>query len=206
MIQWDGLTYIQRVSVPLGPNCFPFFIMIGGFFGTKTNIHLNFTTQSNEMRPYGLRRCIRCPKKYGEAIKVRTSTLAPSRDLDFACEQSEHPQRPLDDRYIRNAAVLPDLRLPSCNGALSAEEKTPNNMPASHPEPLMIHGFMIPEYQQIYHSVVDPLLFSPCGALTAYSLQLGCDIKDHLFEELAYPTLQISEQPNGRVEVTHPLH
>ena len=65
----------------------------------------------------------------------------------------------------------------------------------------MIHGFTVPEYQQTYHSVVDPLLCSPCGQLTAYSLELGRTIKEHLFRELAYPTLQFSEQPNGKVEV-----
>ncbi|XP_050934843.1 uncharacterized protein C22orf31 [Lates calcarifer] len=154
------------------------------------------------MRPYGLRRSIRCPKKYGEAIKERTHMLAPSQDLDFVCEQSDmHPQKPLDDRYVRNAAVLPDFKLPHGDRALFTEERTSCGVSAGQPEPLMIHGFTVPEYQQTYHSVVDHLLFSPCGKLTAYSLELGRNIKEHLFEELAYPTLQISEQPNGKVEV-----
>nr|XP_043888531.1 uncharacterized protein C22orf31-like [Solea senegalensis] len=155
------------------------------------------------MRPYGLRRSIRCPKKYGEAIKERTSMLAPSQDLDLVSEQSEaHPQKKtLDDKYIRNAAVVPDLKQTCDEEALSTEDKTCSCASTSQPCSLMIHGFTVPEYQQMYHSVVDPLLLSHCGKLTAYSLQLGRNIKEQLFTELAYPTLQISEQPNGRVEV-----
>ncbi len=128
--------------------------------------------------------------------------LAPSYDLDLVREQSEaDPQKPLDDRHIKNAAILPNLKLPHSDGALTAEERTSNNVSTSQPGSLMIHGFTVPEYQQTYHSVVDPLLFSPCGKLTAYSLNLGRNIKEHLFKELAYPTLQISEQPNGKLEV-----
>ena len=154
------------------------------------------------MRPYGLRRSIRCPKKYGDAIKERTSVLAPSHDLDFAHEQSEtQPQKLLDDRYIRNAAVIPDLKLPPYEGALSPEERPPTSVSSTLPGSAMIHGFTVPEYQQTYHSMVDPLLFSACGKLSAYSLGLGRNIKEQLFKELAYPTLQMSEQPNGRVEV-----
>lgn len=154
------------------------------------------------MRPYDLRRSIRCPRKYGETIKERKYMLAPSYDLDLMCEQSEaDPQKPLDDRYKRNAAVLPDLKLSHSDGALTTEERTSSRLLTSQPGPLMIHGFTVPEYQQKYHSVVDPLLFSPCGKLTAYSLELGCHVKDYLFKELVYPMLQISEQPDGRVEV-----
>lgn len=154
------------------------------------------------MRPYGLRRSIRCPKKYGEAIKERTSMLAPSHDLDFVCEPSEtHNQKPLDDRYIRNAAVIPDLKLPH-DEPHSPDGRTSSCVSTSQPGSAAIHGFTVPEYQQRYHSVVDPLLFSPCGKLTAYSLELGRNIKEQLFDVLAYPMLQISKRPNGRVEVT----
>lgn len=148
------------------------------------------------MRPYGLRQTIRCPKKYGDSAKERSSTLALNHDLDSEWEQSEQrPQKPLDDRYIRNAAVLPDIILST------PEQKTSTSAPVSQPAPLMIHGFTVPEYQQTFRSVVDPLLYGPCGKLMAYSLELGRSIKERLFEELAYPTLQISEQPDGQVEV-----
>ncbi|XP_031716476.1 uncharacterized protein C22orf31 [Anarrhichthys ocellatus] len=111
------------------------------------------------------------------------------------------PQKPLDDKYKRNAAVLPDLKLPGSDGALTTEERTSGSLSTRQPGPLMIHGFTVPEYQQTYHSVVDPLLLRPCGKLAAYSLKLGRNIKEHLFEELAYPTLQISEQSNGKLEL-----
>lgn len=154
------------------------------------------------MRPYGLRQSIRCPKKYGETVKERKYMLAPHFDSDFACEQSEaDPQKPVHDRYIRNAAALPDLKPLHNDGAFTPEKRTSSSISTSQPGPLMIHGFTIPEYQQMYHTLVDPLLRSPSGKLTAYSLELGRDIKERLFEELSYPTLQISEQPNGKVEV-----
>ena len=128
--------------------------------------------------------------------------LAPSHILDFVHEQREtQSQKPLDDRYIRNAAVIPNLKLSPDEGALSPEERTSTCVSSTKPGFVMIHGFTVPEYQQTYHSVVDPLLFSPCGKLTAYSLELGRNIKEQMFKELAYPTLQISEKPNGRVEV-----
>nr|XP_020455804.1 uncharacterized protein C22orf31 homolog [Monopterus albus] len=166
------------------------------------------TQRRNEMRPYGLRRCIRCPKKYGETIKERKYMLAPSQTLDCMNEHSEaDPAKPLDERYIRNAAVLPDVELPRIDRAFSAEEKTPSSMSTGqcggpqHQPGLRIHGFTAAEYQQTYHSVVDPLLLSPCGTLAAYSLELGRNIKERLFKELAYPMLQISEYSDGKVEV-----
>lgn len=150
------------------------------------------------MRPYGLRQSIRCPKKYGETVKERRYIPAPTSDLDLVCDQSElDPRKPLDDRHIKNAALLPDLTLPCTDRALDITDKTIN----SHQGPLLIHGFTVAEYQQTYHSVVDPLLYRSSGKLTSYSLELGRNIKEHLFEELGYPTLQISEHRNGEVEV-----
>lgn len=154
------------------------------------------------MCPYGLRRSIRCPKKYGEIIKERKNTLSPRCDLDIMCEQCKaDPQKPLEDRYIRNAAVLPHLKRPYSDVAFTTEERTSSSVSTCKPGPVMIHGFTVPEYQQTYHSVVDPLLCSPCGKLTAYSLELGRHIKEYLFQELSYPMLQILEQPHGEVEV-----
>lgn len=148
------------------------------------------------MRPYGLRQSIRCPKKYGETIKERKYLLAPAYDLHLVWEQKETDhKKPLDDRYIRNAAALPDLLdLPRSNRVVTTEE-------GNSSDELMIHGFTVRDYQQIYHSVVDPLLFKPCGKLAAYSLELGHTIKENLFRELAYPMLQMAEHPKGKVEV-----
>lgn len=153
------------------------------------------------MRSYGLRQSIRCPKKYGETIKERKYMLAPRHDLDFISEQNEEdPQKALDDKYITNAAVLPDLKVALSDLACSTEGRTTSSESSGETGPL-IHGFTVPEYQLTYHSVVDPLLFSPSGKPAAYSLELGRNIKEHLFRELAYPTLHISEHPKGKVEV-----
>lgn len=130
---------------------------------------------------YGLRQSIRGLKKYGQD----TDKYGPGN-------------KPRDDRFIRNAAVLPELRLPCDTGDLAATQEDPGPQPG----PLLIHGFTVAEYQQTYHSVMDPLLSGPCRRLRAYSLELGRRIKERLFNELAYPTLQISEQPDGKVEVT----
>ncbi|CAG6004055.1 unnamed protein product [Menidia menidia] len=154
-----------------------------------------------EMRPYDLRQSIRCPKKYGETIKERKYMLAPTHDSEVWCEQRKgDPQKPLDNRYIRNAAVLPDLSdLPQSTEVVRNKRGTKERTSS---DDLMIHGFTVPDYQQAYHSVVDPLLFRPSGKLIPYSFELGFTIKEHLFKELAYPTLQITELPNGKVEVT----
>lgn len=148
------------------------------------------------MRPYGLRQTIRCPKKYGETAKKRNYMLFPKYNLDIGNESD--PQRPIEDRYIKNAAILPDLHLPSSDNNISKEQ---SGSWSTMTEPLLIHGFTIPEYQNVYHCVVDPLLLSSSGTLTTYSLELGRTIKEHLFKELAYPTLHISEQPNGKMDM-----
>lgn len=147
------------------------------------------------MRSYELRQSIRCPKKYGETIKERKITLAPAFSVDLMLEQWD-PQRPLDERYIRNAAVLPELSgLPRGGEGVGGEGTSSGGA-------LTIHGYTVADYQQTYRSVVDPVLYRPCGTLEPYSLDLGFAIKEQLFEQLAYPTLQVSERVDGKVEVT----
>ncbi|KAK5601717.1 hypothetical protein CRENBAI_021696 [Crenichthys baileyi] len=147
------------------------------------------------MRPYELRQSIRCPKKYGEITKERNFLLAPPFDLELMFEERDS-QKPLDERYIRNAAVLPDLSdMPRRPEAVVMDKRTSSGT-------LMIHGYSVEDFQQTYHSVVDPLLYRPCGKVRPYSLELGFAIKEHLLEELAYPTLEISERADGKVEVT----
>lgn len=146
------------------------------------------------MCPYELRQSIRCPKKYGESTKRRTFT--PGHSLEDPFQQREtDPQKPLEDRYIRNAAVIPDLGPPCGGGSDDGAEATPG-------APLLIHGFTVPQYQQVYRSVVGPLLPCPRGKPAAYSLELGRVIKERLFGEVACPLLQDSEKSDGRVEVT----
>lgn len=123
--------------------------------------------------------------------------MAQASDLDLMFEPREtDPNKPIDDRYIKNAALIPDHSdLPPSRETVRKEEKTPSGH-------LIIHGFTAPDYQQMYHAVVDPLLLRPNGKLAPYSLELGLTIKEHLFQELAYPSLQTSHSPDGKMEVT----
>lgn len=164
-------------------------------FNSINLLHV-FFTGCFDMCPYGLRQSIRCPKKYGETITERKYVLVPRSDLDVAFDGADS-QKPLHQRYIRNAAVLPE---PAPRHA--DDKATPCGVSQCQPGPLLIHGFTVAEYQCTYHAVVDPLLFTPCGKPRTYSLELGRHVKEHLFAELAYPTLQISEGPNGEVGVT----
>ncbi|KAG7282527.1 hypothetical protein CRUP_020242 [Coryphaenoides rupestris] len=158
------------------------------------------------MRPYGLRRSIRCPKKYGDGIKERPDMPAVTCDLDTpvpAAQTQPIFPRPAPERFARNAAALPDLE-PSLSSPGRAQEESSSSTVTSGgppPEPMVIHGYTVAEYQCAYHSVVDPLLRAPCGETAAYSLELGRAIKERLFQELAYPTLAVLEQPGGRVAV-----
>ncbi|XP_057694563.1 uncharacterized protein C22orf31-like [Corythoichthys intestinalis] len=149
-----------------------------------------------EMSSYGLRPHIRRPKKYGDATKERSYMLAPKKNLDWWNEDEEAcVQRRLDDRYRRNAAILPDLHVNFGDKAQGDICSKSDLTCESEPETglLMIHGFTVSEYQNLYHLVVDPLLLSPSGKPYSYSLELGRTIKEHLFTELAYPMLEIFE-------------
>ncbi|XP_014888979.1 uncharacterized protein C22orf31 isoform X1 [Poecilia latipinna] len=150
--------------------------------------------QVNEMLPYELRQSIRCPKKYGQTVKERNFLLAPPFGSELMFEEHD-AEKPLDERYIRNAAVIPDLSDQLCSAEAVETEETSGAA-------LTIHGYSVEDFQKTYHSVVDPLLYRPCGKLKPYSLELGFTIKEHLLDGLAYPTLEISERPDGKMEVT----
>ena len=154
------------------------------------------------MRPYGLRPSMRCPKKYGEGTKERPDMLGITCDL-WPEKSGGYFPKPQPDRFRRNAAVLPELdQAASAETSLTAQERVTicGPMPCQS-APLMIHGYTVPEYQQTYHSVVDPLLNTPCGERKAYSPELGRTIKEHLFAELCYPVLQITEQKGEKLEI-----
>ncbi|XP_063044293.1 uncharacterized protein LOC134438615 [Engraulis encrasicolus] len=114
-------------------------------------------------------------------------------------------KEPLDERYIKNAAVLPDLRLqtsapappqtltpkPSCsNGSLAQEE------------PLKIHGCNVEDFKRIYHSVVDPKLTTKSGNPRPYGLQMGRVIKQRMWETFNCPSFVETEAADGRVWIS----
>lgn len=116
-------------------------------------------------------------------------------DHNYSCT-SEEAQRPtgLEERYLKNAAVLPDVR-PAASSVSSVDV-------CQQEEPLSIHGRSVEEYRDIYRSVVEPMMKTRSGQRRPYSLQLGLKIKQRLWEALNCPSLEETEQPDGRVLIT----
>lgn len=55
--------------------------------------------------------------------------LPPRHDMGFMSDQTElYPQKPLDDCYIKNAALLPNVKAPQSGRALSTEGGTTSIM------------------------------------------------------------------------------
>lgn len=105
---------------------------------------------------------------------------------------------PVEDRYIKNAAVLPDLRpLPPVAPSPAQSSSEPQQS-----EPLLIHGHTVEEYQAIYHSVVDPMMKTKSGNDRPYSLALGRAIKQRLWERLFCPTIVERVDADSRVHIT----
>ncbi|XP_058883842.1 uncharacterized protein C22orf31-like [Acipenser ruthenus] len=100
----------------------------------------------------------------------------------------------LEERCIRNAAVIPDLR-PTEEALSSANPRRLET------KPLWIHGRSVVEYRRVYSAVVEPMLKNSLGNPRGYSLELGRQIKQRLWEALSCPTLQEVFHPDGRVEV-----
>lgn len=96
----------------------------------------------------------------------------------------------LEERYLRNAAVLPVLR--SAASVSSAVE-------CPQEEPLSIHGRSVQDFQHIYFSVMGS---TKKRRASRYSLQQGLEIKQRLWEKLDRPALEETEQPDGLVIIT----
>ncbi|XDV34240.1 hypothetical protein PO909_004418 [Leuciscus waleckii] len=108
---------------------------------------------------------------------------------------SAKAQRPtgLEGRYLKNAAVLPDIRPAASVSSVDVRQQD---------EPISIHGYSVEAYQDIYRSVVEPMLKTPSGQQRPYSLKLGLKIKQRLWEALNRPSLVETEHPDGRVRIT----
>ncbi|KAL0179332.1 hypothetical protein M9458_024774 [Cirrhinus mrigala] len=100
----------------------------------------------------------------------------------------------LEERYMKNAAVLPDI-----HPAASDSSETPL---CQQEESVSIHGHSVQGYQDIYHSVAEPLMKIRSGRRRPYSLELGLTIKQCLWEKLSCPSLVETEQPDGRILIT----
>ncbi|KAK2908808.1 hypothetical protein Q8A67_004645 [Cirrhinus molitorella] len=114
-------------------------------------------------------------------------------DHTYSCI-SVKAQRPkgLEERYLKNAAVLPTIRpaasVDACQAPVCQQE-----------EPVFIHGYNVQGYQDIYRSVAEPMMKTHDGRHRPYSLKLGLKIKQRLWEKLSCPSLLEMEQPDGRI-------
>nr|XP_055043010.1 uncharacterized protein LOC129430031 isoform X2 [Misgurnus anguillicaudatus] len=68
-------------------------------------------------------------------------------------------------------------------------------------EPLSIHGHTVEDFQDIYHSTVDPMLRMSSARLRPYSLRLGLRIKQRLWETLNRPSFCEEEQADGSIRI-----
>lgn len=116
-------------------------------------------------------------------------------DHSYSCISAKARRpRGLEERYLKNAAVLPDIR-----PAASVSSVTPL---CQQEESVSIHGCSIQGYQDIYHSVAEPLMKTRRGRRRPYSLELGLKIKQRLWKTLNCPSLVETEQPDGRILIT----
>ncbi|XP_063070725.1 uncharacterized protein LOC134461812 [Engraulis encrasicolus] len=114
-------------------------------------------------------------------------------------------KEPLDERYIKNAAVLPDLRQPTPAPA-PPQTFTPkpscSNGSLAQEVPLKIHGYSVEHFKRIYHSVVDPKLTTKSGNPRPYGLEMGRVIKQRMWETFNCPSFVETEAADGRVWIS----
>ena len=98
----------------------------------------------------------------------------------------EQQQDVPEERFIKNAAVLPDRC--SDDEQYSSRETLTRAASESVDEPLLIHGRSVTEYQQLFHSIVDPMMHHANGTPLEYTMELGREIKQKLWEAVSGPT------------------
>ncbi|XDV20117.1 hypothetical protein PO909_025494, partial [Leuciscus waleckii] len=123
-------------------------------------------------------------------------------DHNYSCTSVE-VQRPngLEERYLQNAAVLPDIH-PAAS--VSSVDVCQLDV-CQQEEPVSIHGSSVQGYQDIYHSVVEPMRKTRSGRHLPHSLDLGLKIKQRLWETLNCPSLvetRRSFAPQIHVEIS----
>lgn len=101
----------------------------------------------------------------------------------------------LDECFNVKTDVLPDC-CPRPSSSASTASGTCSNSESLIEQPLKIHGLSVPEYQRLYHSVVDRMLVTPLGNPKRYSLELGRRIKHRLWVTLNCPSFVEEEQAN----------
>ncbi|KAL2087447.1 hypothetical protein ACEWY4_016275 [Coilia grayii] len=112
-------------------------------------------------------------------------------------------EEPLDEQYIRNAAVLPDLRKPTpAPTPIPTPKPSFSNGPLPQEEPTRIHGYNVEDFKRIYHSVVDPKLTTKSGNPRPYGLQMGQVIKQRMWKKVHCLSFLGTEGADGRVWIS----
>nr|XP_014340649.1 PREDICTED: uncharacterized protein C22orf31 homolog [Latimeria chalumnae] len=106
----------------------------------------------------------------------------------------------LQDRYVENVIIPPvqppeeiNFSGPQCSSQVENSDQS-----------LRIHGLSVNEYRKVYNSVVKPILETTSRRKRAsnnWSITVGRQIKQKLWEALQCPTLQEVIHPDGRTEV-----
>ncbi|KAM4554766.1 uncharacterized protein PAE49_014030 isoform 2-T3 [Odontesthes bonariensis] len=131
------------------------------------------------------------------AKKRKRSKSASSSRKRKRSEVAGPPQLPSEvPRFVpKPRDPIPPEDLPAVSSMpLSLQ---PSRAPIQDDGPLMIHNHTVEEYQQIYHEVVDDMLRFKNGRPRPYSLNLGLQIKQKLWERLNRPSLTTTVAEDG---------
>ncbi|GAA6107295.1 uncharacterized protein LOC113658119 [Tachysurus ichikawai] len=136
----------------------------------------------------------RVQKYLKSGIKPSDKNIPKRRKIQSAQKKELQKPRPyLEARFVVNAAEIPEFRPRPASFAAAAPG--PSFVSESLMDlPVTIHGLSIPEYQSVYHSVVDPNLVPSTGQPSCYSLALGRYIKQQLWDKLNCPSVMEMEQ------------
>ncbi|XP_060750457.1 uncharacterized protein C22orf31-like isoform X2 [Tachysurus vachellii] len=148
---------------------------------------------AGELRKPRKKRLLKNTAKVSD-LQQSNETIPKRRKIQSAQEKELQKPRPcLEARFVVNAAEIPEFRPRPASFAAAAPG--PSFVSESLMDlPVTIHGLSIPEYQSVYHSVVDSKLVTSTGQPCCYSLALGRYIKQQLWDKLSCPTMMEVEQ------------
>ncbi|KAL2083956.1 hypothetical protein ACEWY4_019474 [Coilia grayii] len=108
-----------------------------------------------------------------------------------------HLAQPVEEDFIENAAVLPDLRpLPPVAAPLPQSCSVHSGAQSAG---LLMHGHAQKKYRALYRSVVDWMRKSKPANGHPYNIALGRSIKQALWEKLSRPSFEEKVDGDGRV-------
>ncbi|XP_017282909.1 uncharacterized protein LOC108242542 [Kryptolebias marmoratus] len=139
------------------------------------------------------KRC-RAPKSTDPPRKrQRTEAARPTSQPSTLQPSSAHPL------VSRPPSTISPADLPAV--CLVAPGPQPSTAALQEDTPLKIHNLSVEEYQKVYHEVVDGMLRYKNGRHRPYSLRLGHQIKQKLWERLNHPIITETADENGLMMV-----